>query len=430
MRKLLVYLHDDLYLELICLIVFILSFCFEPITTVWNGYLTILTSTSILLTDYVYIAGIGATLLNVSTILAFNLILLKILKVDINGPIYCGVLMIVGFSFFGKNMINTLPIYLGIFLYSRWKKVYVKTLVISLLFSTGISPLVSYCFFGFGLPFYASIPLGVFCGALAGFIIPAYASHTLTFHQGYNLFNMGFALGILSMIFYAIFTACGQTIETVNLYDGSDSVLFYYLLFSLSGISIVLSLIYQPKVLLEYHFLLKTSGKLISDYIYEFSVEAVLLNVGVLGILTGALGLIFNIPLNGILFGSILTILGCGAYGLHVRNLLPIWLGAFLMIIIKMAIAQDFSIDLHRDISMLMSFVFAACLAPVAGKYGIIYGILGGMLHMIVTPVLLNLQGGFDLYNNGFAAGFEASILVVCAEKIFYKEKKRLYAKK
>lgn len=430
MRKLLAYLHNDLYLELFCLILFALSFCFEPLGEVINGYWTILTSTSILLTDYMYIAGIGATFLNVATILLFNLILLKVLKIKINGPIYCGMLMITGFSFFGKNMINTLPIYLGIFLYAKWKELHLKSLAISLLFSTGISPLVSYCFFGFSMPLYFSIPLGIFCGALVGFIIPAFATHTLTFHQGYNLFNMGFALGIISMLFYAIFQAGGLEVLTVKRYDNNDSVLFYYLLFSFSILSIILSLLNKHSVFKEYNSLLKTSGKLISDYIYEYSIEAVLLNVGILGLLSGCLGLICRIPLNGILFGSILTVLGCGAYGLHLRNILPVWVGAFLMIIIKLAVRNDFSISLENDIALLMSFVFSAGLAPISGRYGIIYGIIGGMLHIAVTPLLLGLQGGFDLYNNGFSAGFEAAFLVVCAEKIFYKGKKRSYAKK
>ena len=31
---------------------------------------------------------------------------------------------------------------------------------------------------------------------------------------------------------------------------------------------------------------------------------------------------------------------------------------------------------------------------------------------MIVLPMAMNFQGGFDLYNNGFAAGFVAAVLV------------------
>ncbi|MCI8889005.1 MAG: DUF1576 domain-containing protein, partial [Hungatella sp.] len=38
---------------------------------------------------------------------------------------------------------------------------------------------------------------------------PAFASHTIVFHEGYNLYNTGFALGILSAFFYAIFRFAG-----------------------------------------------------------------------------------------------------------------------------------------------------------------------------------------------------------------------------
>ena len=129
--------------------------------------------------------------------------------------------------------------------------------------------------------------------------------------------------------------------------------------------------------------------------------------------------------LNGILFGSILAILGCAAFGLHLRNACYIWIGAILQIVLKLALRGDFNIEIHRDINMLVAFIFASGLAPIAGKYGIIYGIIGGFLHMVLTPLMIGLQGGFDLYNNGLAAGFEASMLAVCAEKVFYKRRNK-----
>jgi len=40
----------------------------------------------------------------------------------------------------------------------------------------------------------------------------------------------------------------------------------------------------------------------------------------------------------------------------------------------------------------------------------------------LITPLALEFQGGFDLYNNGFAAGFVAAVLASFFDR-FLKEK-------
>ena len=393
---------------------------FNPIEQVFKGYLEIIKSPSILITDYVYIGGLGATFFNVATILLINLILVKKLKIKMNGPVYAGLIMICGFSFFGKNLINTLPIYFGIFLFSIYKKVPVKSFIITLLFSTGISPIVSYCFFGFGLEYYISIPLGIVVGTIVGFICPAISSHTIIFHEGYNLYNTGFALGIISAIFYAIFLFCGLEVKLANDYDYSTTNVFYLILPVMSAISMGIAIINDHNVLGKFISMTKTHGRLISDYVREFSMEAVLFSFGTIGFFLTLIAIIFKIPMNGVVFGSALSILGFAGFGMHMRNVLPVWIGAGLAIYISMLIKGDFSLS----ISTIIAFIFASGLAPIGGKFGFIYGIIAGFMHIVITPIMINLHGGFDLYNNGFSAGFTAAILSVIAEKVIKKERK------
>lgn len=433
MKRLKDHLHRYFYLDLLVIFFMLLSFLIEPLLSytagngfvfnpveqVFKGYFEIMRSPSILITDYVYIAGSGATFFNVATILLLNLILVKIMKLKMNGPIFAGIIMICGFSFFGKNIFNTFPIYLGIYLFSKYKRIPYKSYVISILFSTGISPLVSYSIFGFGLAYYISIPLGILCGVIAGFIIPAFASHTIIFHEGYNLYNTGFALGIISVLFNAVFRLCNLNVVSVSLYDYSSSKEFYYILPIMSLISILIALMKDYRCMLQYWELMKTSGRLISDYATDYDNETVLYNFGALGLVLFFICVIFNVPMNGVVFGSILSILGFAGYGLHLKNVLPIWLGAGLMIYISMLINQDFNLS----ISSIIMFVFASGLAPLAGKYGVIYGMLAGALHIVVTPLTLNFQGGFDLYNNGFSAGFVGALVTVMADKIFRRNK-------
>ncbi len=435
MRKIINQLHADFYLQIFAFLFLILSFFIEPLLgvaagngyvmnpyeQVFKGYFEIMRSPSILVTDYVYIAGLGATFFNVATILIINLLMIKIMKIKMNGPIFAGIIMIAGFSFFGKNIFNTIPIYLGIYLFSLYKRIPYKTFIITILFSTGISPLVSYAIFGFGLAYYISIPLGIVCGLIVGFILPAFASHTIIFHEGYNLYNTGFALGILSVFFNGIFRLCQLKVETVQLYDYSSSDEFYYLLGSFSLLAVGIALIKNHRCMLNYWNLLKSSGRLITDYATDYDNETVLYNFGILGLVLFFICVIFRVPMNGVVFGSILSILGFAGYGLHLRNVLPIWIGAGLMIYIGMLVSGNYELS----ISAIMMFVFASGLAPIAGRYGIIYGLFAGALHVIVTPLMLSFQGGFDLYNNGFSAGFVAALVTVLADKILKGRKKR-----
>ena len=51
-------------------------------------------------------------------------------------------------------------------------------------------------------------------------------------------------------------------------------------------------------------------------------------------------------------------------------------------------------------------------LAPIAGQYGILAGILAGILHYSIVSFTSSWQGALNLYNNGFASGIVAGFLV------------------
>ena len=202
--KIVEFLKKRMLLPILFVFLFAMAFVFDSPKEIWQGYLRILQSPSVLISDYLRIGGLGATLFNVATIILFNVLMLRYYKFKMTGPIFAGVLTIAGFSFFGKNIFNTLPIYLGIYLYAKTQKLDFKSFMIVVLFSTGISPLVSFMIFGTGWPLYYAIPAGIVAGVIAGFVLPAFSAHTIRFHRGYNLYNIGFALGVLSMLFAVI----------------------------------------------------------------------------------------------------------------------------------------------------------------------------------------------------------------------------------
>lgn len=407
------YLKKSFYLPILALIMIILAFIFNTPKEIFVGYKNILLSSSILTTDYIAIGTLGGALVNAASILILNLVILRLLNLRMSGLIYAALYMILGFSFFGKNILNSLPIYIGIYLYAFINKIPVKNLVISLLFSSGISPLVSYLIFGFDLAYYISIPLGIGAGIVAGLIVPAISSHTIKFHQGYNLFNVGFSLGIISLAFNGVLRAFNLRASEISILSNDHNLFLYLFVAILALVLLIAGIILNPKSFKMIPDLYKRSGRLVSDYIRDYGVSIVMINQASLLTFEILICLIFKIKLNGAIFGTILAVSGFASAGLHLKNTSFVMLGAILMCLITKTNITSTSI--------IIGILFSAGVAPIAGRYGIVAGIIAGMLHIAILPLCRSFQGGYDLYNNGFCAGFVACILIAIIEA-FKKE--------
>lgn len=407
------YLKKSFYLPILALIMIILAFIFNTPKEIFVGYKNILLSSSILTTDYIAIGTLGGALVNAASILILNLVILRLLNLRMSGLIYAALYMILGFSFFGKNILNSLPIYIGIYLYAFLNKIPVKNLVISLLFSSGISPLVSYLIFGFDLAYYISIPLGIGAGIVAGLMVPAISSHTIKFHQGYNLFNVGFSLGIISLAFNGVLRAFNLRASEISILSNNHNLFLYLFVAILALVLLIAGIILNPKSFKMIPDLYKRSGRLVSDYIRDYGVSILMINQASLLTFEILICLIFKIELNGAIFGTILAVSGFAGAGLHLKNTSFVMLGAILMCLITKTNITSTSI--------IIGILFSAGVAPIAGRYGIVAGIIAGMLHIAILPLCRSFQGGYDLYNNGFCAGFVACILIAIIEA-FKKE--------
>jgi len=401
-------LHTKPITIITLVILFILPFLFESWDKIVDGMIAILTHPSLLISDYLRIGGLGASLLNVALLMLINVLLLHALKLKLTGPIFAGLLTIAGFAFFGKNPLNTLPIYVGIFLSAKFQKVDFRSLIIVLLFSTGISPIVSYLIFGTGWHLMYAIPAALVIGLLTGFLLPIMSVHMLRFHKGYNLYNVGFTMGILSLLYSAIL----RGVFKLNLFSFDSSTTEAYNM-PLLIISIVLSVlliiggfIADPQALKKYPIILKSSGRLASDFMRDAGKEMALINVGIMGLISVLFCLILGIGINGPVMSGILTVMGFGAFGKHPKNSLPVMLGATIWFIITKETTGSVSTGLAIGV------LFVTAVAPVAGRHGFFVGLLAGFIHVLFTPLTYPFQGGFDLYNNGFAAGFVAAIIV------------------
>jgi hypothetical protein len=367
-----------------------------------EGYFKISFSSSVLLSDYITIGGLGPTLFNVGSLMGLSYLIVRKLDLEINGPLFAGVLTIGGFAFFGKNLLNVSLIYLGVFLYARLKKKDLRDVLVVFLFATGISPISSVLMFGFDLPYILGLPLGIMVGILSGFLLVELSSHVHTFHKGYNLYNVGFACGIFALFYTSIFDLFGLKSVPTSAFS-MQAHWFLLIMFLLICLFYLVSGYLQNDCSFQgMKKLTEKSEPSSSCFKEDHSLGIAKINVGLNGLIVLGILLVFDISFSGPVMGGLFTILGFSAYGKHVRNTWPPMLGVLIMVVL-------FDVDL--SVGIILAVLFSTALAPLAGEHGFLVGLLSGMVHLPVLLGLSGIHGGILLYTNGFAAAFTAVIM-------------------
>ncbi len=386
------------------LVFIITGFLLDPATDIINGLVQIIISPSLLLTDYLIVGGIGASLVNSGILMTFLIYLGRRSGALMNGPLIASIFTVGGFAFFGKNLYNVLGIILGVYFYSRIQKDHFTKYIIIAFFGTALSPLVSQVSFGMGYNGFWGILAGTAVGISIGLILPPLASSFVAFHQGFNLYNIGFTSGVIGMMFMSVFRLAGYDHNVVlKISETTNNTLTIFLsTYFLS--MILLGLLTTNKGPGAYLELMGHPGRLVTDFVTLDGFSISILNMGVLGMVGIIFNLIFKGPLNGPVIGGIFTLVGFGSFGKHPKNIFPVMIGVVLAAFLTGG-------DLSSTGTMLTA-LFATTLAPISGHYGYLAGILAGFLHISLVSNLGYLHGGMNLYNNGFSGGFIAAILV------------------
>lgn len=399
-----------LFLLLAGLVVAATGFFFNTPYEIWKGSVKILVSPANLLTDYIKLANMGSTFFNAGAMALVSAASIKITGARITGVIVAGVFTLMGFSFFGKNLVNSIPIVLGVALFAKLSRKPMQNYLVQALFGTALGPLVSELAFNIGLPVIPALLLGVGAGIFSGLVLPPLSEHFVHFHKGFSLYNVGFTAGIIGMFFQAVLKGAGIEILTVSVLSSGNNKRLGILLFSLFTAVLLFGLRCSRWSLRGYINLMRQPGILGSDFIASAGFGLTAVNMALLGYLMTAYVLAMGGELNGPTIGGILTVFGFGAFGKHIKNVIPVICGVFF--------ANQLNIYEPSSTVSLLSALFGTTLAPVAGFYGFGWGALAGFLHMAVTMNISYLHGGMNLYNNGFSGGFVAAALVPLIEKI------------
>ena len=368
----------------------------------WPGLLAIWQSPSMLVTDYFTVGGFSAAIANLWLTTGLSAWMLVWIGAKLNGLVIAGLFTIAGFAVFGKNPVNILPIWLGITLYSMRHKTTRSTHTAAYLFGTAMGPIASYFWFAAPVGLFPRIVLGVLAGVLSGYLIPPISRRTAKLHQGTNLYNVGFTIGIIGTMVTIVLRLLGWNLSVGTAVTGTYTPILTLLMLGLfTGMFLIAwQSRFQSKDIVA---LLKDVG-VQSDFATSYGWPVTLLNMSLLGFLSIAMVYGLGFELHGPMVAGVLTVVGFGAVGKHIINIVPLMLGAFLIGLTPLVDGQA--------VGPSIAILFVTALAPLSLKYGVIVAVVAGMMHVWLGPVGLFLQGGFALYNNGFVAGVVASFVV------------------
>ncbi len=384
--------REYIIISILPIMMLIFSFIVSTPQEIFNGMIKIVTANDILITDYFVISNIGATFFNVAITSLFIIHIIYILNLRLNGLLITSIFLIISFSFMGKNLFNILPFYVGTAIYSMIMKKTLKSVVAIGIMSTSLAPLANIFF-----------PYGFFVAVAIAFVLPNISKNVLTIHEGYNLYNAGYTSGIVGIIIYSVLLSMGIRFDKNLEFSTNFDIRVFTFFMSYFIILIIIAVIYDKNIVKNFFNIQKHTGRLVTDFVSKEGFYAVLLNMALLGIICLLFAYRFRL-LNGPVICGILTVVGFGGFGKHIKNVFPIFLG----ILIARCIFKVY-VD---NTTFLMIFCFSTALAPIAGKYGLIAGVISGILHYAVVTNISYIHGGINLYNNGLAAGLVATVIV------------------
>jgi hypothetical protein len=369
-----------------------------------RGLAAIIISRDTLLTDYFGIGGIGAGCVNAGLLTLCACFVYYRTGAKMTGAAVACLFLVLGFALFGKNLLNIWPIVIGVALYSRFRGESFSTHINTAFFGVALAPIFSEILFSGSLSAAVSVPLAIATGLAIGFVLAPAAAQLFKAHMGHSLYNMGFTAGLVGTLVVALYKSYGFVPDPVFVWTTGNNVL----------LGTFLALVFASMIALGYRFdrrvpsglkkVIASTGQSPTDFIALAGIGPTLANMGICGAIGMAYILAVGGELNGPVIGAIFTIVGFAAFGKHPRNIVPIMIGVFLG-----SLAKPWNAD---DPSILLAALFGTTLAPIAGRFGWRWGVVAGFIHSSAALTVGPVHAGLNLYNNGFAAGIVASVLV------------------
>lgn len=260
----------------------VFGFMAESPVMIAQGLLRIITEPAVLITDYISVGGIGAAFVNAGVLMLISIIMLFLLKVDISGISIASIFLMGSFALFGKNICDIWPIILGVYLYSKLRKEPFKTHVHIAFLATSIAPIVTELLFVISMPLWVRIFFSISVGVSIGILIAPLSSNVLKLHKGFNLYNIGFSVGILGTVYVSVFKSYGYTAYSRLVWSTGNNWLLGIFLCVLFIFTIVAGLVLNKHAIRKLPQIFKHPGILSSDFIALEGFEPVLISMGMM----------------------------------------------------------------------------------------------------------------------------------------------------
>jgi len=362
-----------------------------------------------LINDFTVAASPGSALVNAALVAFIGLLLVRINGVRLSGPTVAAVFTMFGFGLFGKTPLNIVPVIAGVFVAAKLARREFSGYILIALFGTALAPLVSLLAVELGLRPALGVPIAALAGVAVGVILPAVARSMLRLHQGYSLYNIGLATGIIALFAAALtFGAVDQPSGGV-LWNTEPSLVLVLLT---PVVSIVLAtagvVTGGGSSFRSFARILKLPGRLPSDFMSTESVAGALVNMGIMGLALWSYAMLVGAPINGPVIGGLFTVIGFSSFGKHPRNVWPVLAGVVLAALV-------FGLELSAP-GVILAALFGTTLAPLVGDFGSVMGVVAGFIHLAIVMRSGSWHAGIGLYNNGLAGGLTAMLLVSIIE--------------
>ena len=400
------------------LFLFITAFLLDSPTEIIRGMKIIILSKDALITDYFKLAGYGAAFFNAGLVLTIGITLVRWSKLPFTGITIAALSIDACFGFWGKNPVNIAPILLGVFLYSKIHKASMGRYLYTALFGACLGPLITELMYKLPFDFGVKLIFTILIGVLIGLMLPPLSAHTVSMHMGYNLYNVGFSAGILAFGIVCIMRSFAVEVEPVFIWQEGVNLGIVVGLYCYFIITFIYGCWLNDWKTDTLKKIMRHPGRAIADFVVMDGAGATLMNMAVIGCVALTYILIIGGDLSGPVLGSIIMAFGYGAFGAHIKNYLPVLLG----VVLSCGITKYMPVTPGIQIAA----IFVVGLAPIAGQFGSIPGIIAGFLHASIVMYTSQLYGGLNLYNNGFSCGWVAIMMVPLIESFMarFKHKK------
>lgn len=412
----------------------IAAVCMEDRAQMLSGLWQIVSQPCKISTNYFALGGYAATFLNMGLVALIYWGLFTGLKATANQASTLGLLLTVGFSAWGINILNIWPTILGVVLYGLVRKEKLSGLANAMLYSTGIAPLISELLLrypnadtvGFSL---LGLGLALAAGIFIGFCLPAGLEHAPKVHKGFDLYSAAVPIGMMAFLLQGTFyKTMGVTLpaapgaETLAVASRLTVNVFCVVFF---GACVVLALAIGYGFR-DYWKLL--TGDFVPCISGRYGNAALLMNLGVYGLFILAYYNLIGASFNAVTFGCIFCMLACCNSGSHPGTVWPIMLGYVLTSLcfgwFSQHLGGSFAMGINSQ-TIVIGLCFANGLSPIAGRYGWHWGVLAAGLHYLLVSSVPNLHGGFCLYNGGLTAALICVLLVPVLEKFARTKEER-----